>query len=119
MHGGARPGAGRKSGVSDKNKVAKQVIAGHAEAVADLVPEDVANLTPLQVMLRAMTMKASEGDWDAAAEHAAKVAPYLHPKLAPRPAEDPTTERKIVIVGGLPDTGETNNPTRVNDDTAH
>ncbi|OJY02220.1 MAG: hypothetical protein BGP04_12990 [Rhizobiales bacterium 62-17] len=46
------------------------------------------NLSPLDVMLRAMREKAASGNWDAAASLAKDVAPYVHPKLASlRPSE--------------------------------
>ncbi len=55
----------------------------HAEAmqvVAQIDPE-IAKLTPIDVMMRAMTLAASAGAWDKAAQFASIVAPYLHPKL--------------------------------------
>lgn len=49
---------------------------------------EIKNLSPLDVMLRAMREQAAGGNWDAAASLAKDVAPYVHSKLASlRPSE--------------------------------
>lgn len=39
-------------------------------------------MTPLEVMLKAMTEHANAKEWDAAAGIAKDAAPYMHPRLA-------------------------------------
>lgn len=80
-HGGSRPGSGRKPGLPDKIKAANATILAHAASLPPDIRPEIATMTPLAVMLRAMAIKANAGDWDAAAHHADKAAPYLHPKL--------------------------------------
>ena len=79
--GGPRPGSGRKAGAQNKNTEAKRVIAEHAVSMSLAVPPDIAAMSPLQVMLRAMSIEAGKNNWGVAAEHAAKAAPYVHPRL--------------------------------------
>lgn len=68
--GGKRAGAGRKKGsLTKKNRDIAE------KALAD-------GITPLEVMLKAMRMKADDGDWTGAAAIAKDAAPYMHAKLA-------------------------------------
>ena len=85
--GGARPGAGRPKGTKNKDQVAaaKQVIDDHANSIRSLIPnipDEIAKQTPLEVMLKAMSIQANEGRWNAAAALAKEAAPYLHPRLS-------------------------------------
>jgi hypothetical protein len=69
-HGGKRPGAGRKRGS----------LAGKTrEIVARATREGV---TPLEVMLKAMTVHYNARRYDKAAAVAKDAAPYVHPRLS-------------------------------------
>ena len=70
LHGGARPGAGRPKGATGKKT--KEIIS--AIEAAGIMPRDV--------MLHVMREHFNKGEYDAAVEVAAKVAPYVHPRLA-------------------------------------
>lgn len=75
MHGGKRPGAGRKPGVPSK------VTAARREAmriVADEVRTE--GETPLEYMLR--VMRNGQADEKRRDMMAVAAAPFLHPKLA-------------------------------------
>ena len=48
----------------------------------DEIRPEIAAMSPLEVLLRAMAIEANQNNWSAAADHAAKAAPYLHPRLA-------------------------------------
>lgn len=80
--GGARPGAGRKPGSRDKTTEAIEAMAVFAGRQPEEIRPEIAAMSPLEVLLRAMGLEANAGNWTAAAEHAAKAAPYLHPRLA-------------------------------------
>jgi hypothetical protein len=86
-NGGARPGAGRPKGVKESARAdaAKKIIDHHTKTISDLIPNipfEIARLTPLEVMLKAMSIQAYEGKWVAAAALAKEAAPYIHPRLA-------------------------------------
>jgi hypothetical protein len=68
MRGGARPGAGRPKGVPGKK------IRAEIRGADGAMPKDV--------MLAVMRQHYKDMEYDKAAEVAAKVAPYLHPRLA-------------------------------------
>lgn len=68
--GGKRPGAGRPAGAATQR----------TRAIADQAAAE--DLTPLDVMLRAMRDHASADRWDEAAVIAKDAAPYLHPRLS-------------------------------------
>jgi|SRR5882672_2351146 len=68
--GGARKGAGRKTGSATKKT---REIADKAAA---------AGITPLEVMLEAMNSFRESGNMEKAAGFAKDAAPYIHPKLA-------------------------------------
>jgi hypothetical protein len=84
QRGGARPGAGRKAGGQNKEKI--EVAAKLAEATellaAEMSPDRIAAMSPLDVMLHAMKIAARASQWPQAASLAEKAAPYLHPKLS-------------------------------------
>ena len=86
-HGGARRNAGRPKGLTaeDKVRAARKVMEKHVHNVGVLIPvipEEIAKMTPLEVMLKAMSILAYEGKWVGAAAMAKEAAPYLHPKLS-------------------------------------
>lgn len=104
--GGARPGAGRKVGATTTRtrEIAEKVIA--------------TGLAPLEIMTMAaqhfveLANKTKDEEQKAAflmqaANVAKDAAPYIHPKMAPKPPEDGDEKRKLVvnIYGGLPDDG--------------
>lgn len=69
-HGGKRPGAGRKRGsVSKKTTEVAQRAAQEG-------------VTPLEVMLKAMTVHYKAKRYDLAAAVAKDAAPYVHPRLS-------------------------------------
>lgn len=105
--GGARRGAGRKPNMQDKIKEAAKTLAAHAGDMSGHVPPEIAAMSPLQVMLKAMSLEAAKGDWPKAAGLAGIAAPFVHPKLAAvemnahvrRSVEDLTTEELIALAG--------------------
>ena len=80
--GGSRPGAGRKPGTRDKTAEAKAVVAAHAQTLPDEIKPEIRAMSPLQVMLRAMSIEANKGNWTGASQHARDAAPYCHARLA-------------------------------------
>jgi hypothetical protein len=80
--GGARPGAGRKPGSRDKTADAKKVLEAHAAIMSQDVRPEIAAMSPLDVMLRAMMLEANNDNWKEAAALARDAAPYLHPRLS-------------------------------------
>jgi len=81
-NGGRRPGSGRPKGSRDKTAEAKHIIERNLRAMIGIVPEAVARMTPLEVMLYAMALEAAAGRWLSAARIAADVSPFIHPRLA-------------------------------------
>lgn len=73
--GGARSGAGRPAGSSNKRTKAIKAITDRAMAEG---------ITPLEVMLMAMRkhLEGTTPDYDAAASVAKDAAPYMHPRLS-------------------------------------
>ena len=80
--GGKRPGAGRPPGAPAKIAAAKAAIEQHNATLPDSIKPEVARMTPLQVMLRAMVIEANKDDWKAAAVFARDAAPYVHARLS-------------------------------------
>lgn len=70
-HGGKREASGRRKGSLNRKTqaIAKDMIASGA-------------LTPLEVMVKAMTIHVNARRWDQAAAIAKDAAPYIHPRLA-------------------------------------
>ena len=91
-HGGARPRSGRKPGSRNKATVEREAIlseavvraraAGIANHPPEMTREEIAAMTPVEIISFAMTQAACEGRWADAAGFAAMVAPYRHPKLS-------------------------------------
>lgn len=73
--GGSRPGAGRKKGTG-----AEKSITGLRRSVAERVIQG--DITPLEVIIKAMRAADSEGDARSAAFFANLAAPYVHPRLS-------------------------------------
>lgn len=69
-HGGKRPGSGRKKGSANRKT---REVADRAAA---------AGVTPLEVLLEAMTYYHGQGDRQKAAAMAKEAAPYCHPRLS-------------------------------------
>lgn len=70
MRGGKRPGAGRKRG-------------GLAKKTTEIAQRAVEQgVTPLEVLLKAMTVHYEAGRYDEAAAVAKDAAPYVHPRLS-------------------------------------
>jgi hypothetical protein len=70
QHGGKREGAGRKRGnLSQKTR-----------DIARRAAEE--GITPLEVMLKAMTVHYNARRYDEAAAVAKDAAPYMHPRLS-------------------------------------
>lgn len=98
-NGGARPGAGRKPG--SKTRKVRDVAIKSAKSGA----------TPVDVMLGAMRAlweqsQAAEDITEKlklaklAADTAEKAAPYIHPKLAPKPTDADNEKTTVVNVYG-------------------
>lgn len=68
--GGPRPGSGRKPGSTNKNTRAVAVAAA------------AAGITPAEVMLEIMRVAHKAGNIAVALDAAAKVAPFIHPRLS-------------------------------------
>jgi hypothetical protein len=80
--GGPRPNAGRKSGSRDRIAQAQTIVEQHAAEIGDVVPDHIARMSPLQIMLRAMSLAAAENKWPQAAALAKEAAPYVHARLS-------------------------------------
>lgn len=84
--GGARPGSGRKKGVTkDVSAERKAIILKAAERAGPLIPQihpAIAALEPLDIMVIATQVLVEEGNWIAAAALAEKTAPYFHARRA-------------------------------------
>jgi hypothetical protein len=68
--GGARPGAGRKTGSVTKK----------TREIADKAARE--GITPLEVMIEAMREAYGKGGAIAAVPYARDAAPYMHPKIS-------------------------------------
>ena len=86
-----RKTGGRKAGTPNKAKAARADATRLAglQATADMTPEQIAALTPLQIMEKAATVLALAGNWAGAAVVAKEIAPYRHAKLQPMAQEKP------------------------------
>jgi hypothetical protein len=77
-------GRGRPKGSHNKNDPAAEAIA-RSRALLQRdhnIPEWIQVMTPRDVMMHAMAKEAAAERWITAAEIAAKVAPYVHSRLA-------------------------------------
>lgn len=70
MRGGKRPGAGRKAGSATK-KTSAVARAAAAQGI-----------TPVEVMLQIMRAAHAAGNVGIALDAAARVAPFIHPRLS-------------------------------------
>lgn len=84
--GGFRVNGGRKPGSLDfkakNNAMLEEIRLRYKEQFG----EDIRKLVPLEVMTIDMWMKAEAGEWSAAADRASMIAPYIHAKIPPPPA---------------------------------
>lgn len=97
MPRGSSPGerrGGRQKGTPNKATVEREAkLAESRERIlASLLPEQIAAMSPLDIMLQAMQIEAQSGDWRAAAALAKEAAPYLHAKKAPESGTDNDTD---------------------------
>ena len=82
MPGGARAGAGRPKGSKNRFTVHGRAMDDAKQFLSGLdVPPEIAAMTPLQVMLKAMAIEAAKDNWKQAAFFAKEAAPYVHPRL--------------------------------------
>ena len=84
---GSTPGVrrgGRQKGTPNKATVAREekLAEAYVRAVQELSRDDIAAMSPLDIMLHAMKIAALADQWNAAAALAKEAAPYLHPKLS-------------------------------------
>jgi hypothetical protein len=96
---------GRQKGTRNKATVRLKAILAEAteQAMAGPSASEIASMSPLDVMHYAMKLQAESGQWRSAASIAEKVAPYVHPKMAPRAVDGGDNEVTIKITGGLPE----------------
>lgn len=90
MDGARRPGrpkgtpktGGRVAGVRNKTTRLREQAMVRALVESALTPEQIAELTPLDVLLRIMRSAYQAGDVAAAQAAAMAAAPYVHAKLS-------------------------------------
>lgn len=90
--GGKRNGAGRRKGSLTRKTT----------EVAERAIEQ--GVTPLEVMLKAMTVHYDAGEYDAAAAVAHLAAPYVHPRLSAMQVSGGTDSEvnvNVTVVGGI------------------
>lgn len=89
--GGWRPGAGRPRGSKNKSTLERETVARELvvrqmaasnESIVQPPAEDIAKMTPLEIIMFAMVRAGVEGNWELAADLAAKAAPFRHAKLS-------------------------------------
>lgn len=75
---------GRPKGARNKRSPAAEAIARSRAILLreNNIPAWIAVMTPRDVMMHAMVRAAAADNWPLAADIAAKVAPYLHPRLS-------------------------------------
>jgi hypothetical protein len=79
--GHPRYGGRQKGSLNRKDRLHQQAIAA-ATIAAALTPEQVAELTPLEVMRAIMRNRFRAGDYNGALAAARECAPYCHARLA-------------------------------------
>ena len=83
--------AGRPPGTKNKATVAREELAksvAHA-VTASLTSDDIATITPLQVLLMVMRTQLEKGDLAGAVSCAEKAAPFCHGRVGHAVADDP------------------------------
>jgi hypothetical protein len=86
MHGGFRPGAGRKPGSPNKKTSALTIAAAEA------------GLMPLDLML--MVLRDEQQEWPMRMEAAKSAAPYCHARIAakePAPSDDGRVHYRVTV----------------------
>jgi hypothetical protein len=88
--GGFRPGSGRKKGRKDDKTIAKEraIQTAREELIRGLTQEEIDNLSPREIIMRAARAEIAAGDFRTAAGLVKDLLPYTERKLAP---ETPAT----------------------------
>ncbi len=75
---------GRKPGARNRKTIAREMAtaAVMAALTEKLTPEEIAALTPVQIMSMVMISEFKSGNYLNAANVAEKLAPYMHPRVA-------------------------------------
>lgn len=85
--GGRREGAGRKPGSQAVKTIAaaranlEMVQSSTTKWLPD-IPEELQNITPMEIMFRASLQALMAGDMDAAHRYSRDLAPYVHGRLS-------------------------------------
>jgi hypothetical protein len=89
--GGFRPGSGRKKGRKDDKTIEKEraIQAAFVEATKDLTQEEINNLSPRDIIMRAARAEIAAGDLRTAAGLVKDLLPYTERKLAPETPASP------------------------------
>jgi alcohol dehydrogenase class IV len=70
------------AGVPNRAKFDPDIVIADSVSASGLTPEQIAAMSPLDVMLHAMRLEIANDKWRVAAALAEKAAPFIHPKLA-------------------------------------
>jgi hypothetical protein len=105
--GHPRYGGRAKGALNRKDRLHQQALAAAIIAAA-LTPEQLAELSPLEVMRAIMRHRFGAGDYDGALAAAREAAPYVHAKLssaevkvsATVTASDDELAREITVIEG-------------------
>jgi hypothetical protein len=100
--GGFRPGSGRKKGRKDDKTIAKEraIQAAFVEATKDLTQEEINNLSPRDIIMRAARAEIAAGDLRTAAGLVKDLLPYTERKLAPEMPAAPGLPPELMPSGG-------------------
>lgn len=82
-NGGYRPGAGRPSKPKGaENAVRPLALRPISEQLMPILNAQFIDMSMIDIMMWAARVEAANGNWRSAAQMAALVAPYLHPRLS-------------------------------------
>jgi hypothetical protein len=94
-HGGKRAGAGKPlggfTGTTTTGHVKTDIVLKQINEQIDL-PADIAEMSPLDILLFGMRYFAATGNWAAACSAAEKAARYMHAPRSPRTGNGPSTD---------------------------
>jgi len=79
--GGARPGSGRPKGSTSPWKIDRIMGLVTNNAIIHAIPEDIARLSAVEIMMYCSQHALSVGDYRTAWQSASAAAPYMHSKL--------------------------------------
>ena len=97
--GGSRPGAGRKPGTPGQR--GQKPITKARKAVAEKILSG--DITPLEVMIKAMRNADAEGNAREAAFYANLAAPYVHPRLSSVSAQQTVQgQLQVTVISEFP-----------------